>query len=197
MTKCLLKALKAVNLENHLELFRSFGYDSAGALAHFHHEHFKQLTLSPDELLRFHALLDVLKEATLEGKICPHYSKSSRQTSARAKSTEPPNYHHRNAQSNRTNHLHTKKPSNGNLKSKRSSSSTAVNGRSSSLSLNVKSHANGFVLQKPSTGVIRQQTNHDQHFFGPKSHFNRPPVEHVRVRETTNSKKKLFTLTCL
>lgn len=178
MTKCLLKALKAVNLENHLELFRSFGYDSAGALAHFHHEHFKQLTLSPDELLRFHSLLDVLKEATLEGKICPHYSKSSRQTSSRAKSTEPPNHHH-----HRANNLHAvKKQSNENLKSKRSSSSTAINGRSSSsLSFNAKSHANGVMLQKPSTGAIRQKTNHDQQFFGPKSHFNRPPVEHVKV----------------
>ncbi|CAF4875151.1 unnamed protein product, partial [Rotaria magnacalcarata] len=79
-TKCLLKALKAVDLQNYVELFRSLGYDSAGALAHFHNEHFKQLNLTKQELLRFHALLDVLKEATREGKICPHYSKSHKQS---------------------------------------------------------------------------------------------------------------------
>jgi hypothetical protein len=36
MTKCLFKALKAVDLEKHVGLFRSLGYESAGALAHFH-----------------------------------------------------------------------------------------------------------------------------------------------------------------
>ena len=53
MTKCLIKALKAVDLQNYVELFRLLGYDSAGALAHFHKEHFKQLNLTEKELLRF------------------------------------------------------------------------------------------------------------------------------------------------
>ena len=43
MTKCLLKALKAVDLQNHVELFRSLGYDSAGALAHFRAEQLQQI----------------------------------------------------------------------------------------------------------------------------------------------------------
>jgi hypothetical protein len=167
MTKCLLKALKAVNLENHVEFFRSLGYDSAGALAHFHREHFKRLNLSADELLRFHALLDVLKEATREGKICPHYSKS---TSMRAKSTEP------------TNNLHSKKKqSNENLKSKRSSSSIGIAGR---LSVTNKNPSNGFIVQRPSSVISQQQKNNNQQFFGPKSLSNRPGIQHVKVRKT-------------
>jgi hypothetical protein len=187
MTKCLLKALKAVNLENHVDLFRSLGYDSAGALAHFHKEHFKQLKLSSEEILRVHALLDVLKEATREGKICPHYCKS---TTTRARSSEPVT-HYRNSQPMKTNNSPSK-----NLKSKRSTSSTGVTGRLSAVSLTNKNHANGFILQRPSTSVSK---HHDQQFFGPKSLVNRPAVQHVKVR--TNEKRKSFlpnlSLTCL
>jgi hypothetical protein len=191
MTKCLLKALKAVNLENYVDLFRSLGYDSAGALAHFHKEHFKQLNLSSDELLRVRALLDVLKEATREGKICPHYSKS---TVIRAKSSEPTTQY-RNSM--KTNNLHSKKSSNENFKSKRSTSSIGTAGRLSSVSFTNKNHANGFILQRPSSNVIQPTKNPDQQFFGPKSLTNRPAVQHVKVR-----KKKIFfspnlSLTCL
>ena len=179
MTKCLLKALKAVDLQNHLELFRSLGYDSAGALAHFHNEHFKRLNLSEQELLRFYALLDVLKEATREGKICPHYSKSNKQvikknSSIRAKSTEP--VYHRNSHLIKSNNLHSKKSSNDNFKPKRSLSSIGTTtGRVSS------SHANGFIIERPSSVIIQKNKTNDQHCFGPKSVFNRPTVEHVKV----------------
>ena len=157
MTKCLLKALKAVNLENHVELFRSLGYDSAGALAHFHQEHFKRLNFSSEELLRVHALLDVLKEATREGKICPHYSKSIPPTIIRARSTEPPT-HYRNSRLIKTNTFHsTRQKANENLQPKRSSSSIGMTGRRiSSLSTTNKNHGNGFIFQRPSTGVIQQ-----------------------------------------
>jgi len=188
MTKCLLKALKAVNLENRIELFRSLGYDSAGALAHFHKEHIKQLNLSPEELLRFHALFDVLKEATREGKICPHYSKSTKQTSIRAKSTEPLNYH-RNSQLIKKNNFYLKKQSNENLNQKRSSSSMGTTGR---LSTTNKSHSNGCILPRPSSGLIQKQKNNDRQFFGPKTFSNRPPIQHVKVRK--EKKKEIFRI---
>ncbi|CAF1214547.1 unnamed protein product [Didymodactylos carnosus] len=73
MAKCLIKALKAVDLQKHALLFKSLGYDSAGALANFQSSHFNRLNLNEDELSRFIALLDVLKDAMREGKICPHY----------------------------------------------------------------------------------------------------------------------------
>jgi hypothetical protein len=177
MTKCLFKALKAVNLENRVELFRLLGYDSAGALAHFHKEHLKQLNLSSEELLRFHALLDVLKEATREGKICPHYSKST----IRARSTEPLN-HHRHSQIIKTNTQYLKKYSNENLKSKRSSSSIGGEITKRCLSTINKTHTNGYILQRPSTGLIQQKKTTDQQFFGPKSFSNRPAIQHVKVR---------------
>lgn len=188
MTKCLLKALKAVNLENHVDLFRSLGYDSAGALAHFQKEHFKRLNFSSDEILRVHALLDVLKEATREGKICPHYCKSSQPTTIRARSTEPTTQY-KNSQLVKTNTFHSTRSSNENLKPKRSASSLGTTGRRiSSLSTTNKTHANGFILQRPSSGVVQQSKHQDQQFFGPKSLVNRPAVQHVKVR---NKKKRL------
>ncbi|CAF3544250.1 unnamed protein product [Rotaria sordida] len=185
MTKCLLKALKAVDLQNHIELFRRLGYDSAGALAHFHNEHFKQLNLSKQELHRFHALLDVLKEATREGKICPHYSKTHKQSTIktnpiRAKSTE--SIQHRNFQSNKTNNLHSIKQLNKNLKSKRSSSSTKITERLSSTSLGNKNHLDEFILQRPSSSHIQQQKFNDQNLSGPKSFLNRAPIQHVKIK---------------
>lgn len=179
MTKCLLKALKAVNLENHLELFRLLGYDSAGALAHFHKEHFKQLKFSSEELHRFNSLLDVLKEATREGKICPHYSKST----VRAKSTEPTSSH-QHSHLIKPKNFYSRKQSNENLKPKRSSSSIGITDRH--LSITHKSHPSSFILQRPSA----IKTN-DQQFFGPKSFSNRPPVQHVKVRKR---KEKKFVL---
>lgn len=182
MTKCLLKALKAVNLENHVDLFRSLGYDSAGALAHFHKDHFKRLNFSAEEILRVHALLDVLKEATREGKICPHYCKSSQQTTTRSRSTEPANQY-RSSQLVKTQTFHSTRSSNENLKPKRSVSSVGTSGRRiSSLSTTAKTHANGFILQRPSSGVVQQSKHQDQEFFGPKSLTNRPAVQHVKVR---------------
>ncbi|CAF1231475.1 unnamed protein product [Adineta ricciae] len=179
MTKCLLKALKAVDLQNYVELFRSLGYDSAGALAHFHKEHMKYLHLSSQELLRFHALLDVLKEATREGKICPHYSKSHRDlapkksTSLHASTKDSIQY--------RSSQLYTKKTSDDNLHSKRSASSLGISGRVTRSSTSNSNHANGFILQRPASAVHQQKSTHQQ-FFGPKSITNRPAVEHVKAK---------------
>jgi hypothetical protein len=197
MTKCLLKALKAVDLQNYVELFRSLGYDSAGALAHFRKEHFKQLSLSEQELVRFHALLDVLKEATREGKICPHYSNSNKQfitKSSSSRTGSSGSMHHRNSQLSKTNYLHLKKQSNENFQSKRSSSSIEVTGRLSATSVTNKSHANGFILRKPSSDVIRQKKTDNQHVSGPKSFLNRPAVQHVKVRYEFSMEKRLFQI---
>ncbi|CAF3748329.1 unnamed protein product [Adineta steineri] len=185
MTKCLLKALKAVDLEKHVELFRSLGYDSAGALAHFHKEHFKRLILTQQELLRFHALLDVLKEATREGKICPHYSKAnkpiiSKSASIHGGSSESIQY--RNSQLTKTNVPQYRHQSNENLQSKRISSSLGITGRLSSASVTNKSHANGFILQRPTSALNQQPKTNNQQFFGPKSIVNRPAVQHVKVK---------------
>lgn len=185
MTRCLFKALKAVDLQNHAELFRLLGYDSAGALAHFRNDHFKQLNLSKQELLRFHALLDVLKEATREGKICPHYSSSHKQTtfklvSNRSKSTE--HIRDQNSQSNKINNFYIKKQSNDSLKTKRSLSSVQIKPHLSSSSLTSRSHTNGFTLQRPTSTLVSESKNNDQQFFGPKSFSNRAPVQHVKVR---------------
>jgi hypothetical protein len=67
MSACLLKALKAVDLERHIDIFRSLGYHSAGALTQFHTEHFEHLNLQEQELLRLISLLDVLKETSANG----------------------------------------------------------------------------------------------------------------------------------
>ncbi|UJR28875.1 hypothetical protein I4U23_010097 [Adineta vaga] len=180
MTKCLLKALKAVDLQNHVELFRSLGYDSAGALAHFHKEHLKYLHLSSQELLRFHALLDVLKEATREGKICPHYSKCNRDllpkksTSLYSGTKESIQY--------RSSQLYTKKSSNDNLDCKRSASALGISGRVSGTSTNHVNHANGFIVERPASVMTQQQRSTNQQFFGPKSIANRPTVQHVKVK---------------
>lgn len=185
MTKCLLKALKAVDLQTHVESFCSLGYDSAGALAHFHHEHLKQLNLSKQELLRFYGLLDVLKEATREGKICPHYSKTHKHpktnnVAIRAKSTE--SLQQRNSQSTKTNHLCLKKQPNENSKPRRSLSSTKVKENLLYASTASKSHANNFAPQRPSSSFVQRPKSGDQNYFGPKSFFNRPSIEHVKVR---------------
>ena len=183
MTKCLLKALKAVDLQNYIELFQSLGYDSAGALAHFHHEHFKQLNLSSQELLRFHALLDVLKEAMREGKICPHYSKSHQQsttksTSMRSKTIQSIQY--QNSQLNKSNYFYSNKKSNEDLKSHKSSSSIRTKEHSSVTSLTNKHHAGGFILQRPFSSFIPTYDN--QNFSRPRTFSNRPSVQHVKVR---------------
>ena len=184
MTKCLLKALKAVDLQNHVELFRSLGYESAGALAHFHTEHFKQLHLSSQELVRFHALLDVLKEATREGKICPHYSKSHKTsshktTSNRAKSTE--STLQRNSPLIPSKNPYSRNLSNETLKTKRISNSVGLSARTSTTSLNNRNHSDRFILQKPSSTHIQQYVDDDQQFSRSKPFINRSHIQHVKV----------------
>jgi len=195
MTKCIFKALKAVDLEKHVGLFRSLGYDSAGSLAHFRAEHFEKLNFNEQELLRLIALLDVLKEATREGKICPHYfnsTKSNTQPSTIIKSASiraswsDETIPHRNSQSN------IRKQSNENLKQKKSMSSMGIIGRSSSISMastkTIKNSSNEFLPQKSSTVLSRQHhitptKNNNQRFLGQKSFLNRPAVQHIKVRK--------------
>jgi hypothetical protein len=172
MTKCLFKALKAVDLEKHVGLFRSLGYESAGALAHFHTEHFDKLKFTEQELLRLIALLDVLKESTRDGKICPHYFnnqqsniKSAPIRASWCDETIP----QRNSQSN----LRKQPPPK----------------RSTSMSIPpTKPPANDLLSQRSSTVLSRQHPitptkTSNQRAVGPKSFLNRPAVQHVKVRE--------------
>ena len=193
MAKCLLKALKAVDLHNYADVFRLLGYDSAGALTHFHRDHFKQLHLTEQELIRFHSLLDVLQQATREGKICPHYCKSTRHGRTDTKrdsvrvscSTEGIQYRNGPVTKKKINAIE-KKPSHEDFQPKRSRSSIEINGRSSSTSITRKQHANGFILQRPNSVTIPTQKSNDQSFFGPKALMHRPAVEHVKVRRSTD-----------
>ena len=185
MTKCLFKALKAVDLQNHADLFRLLGYDSAGALSHFHHEHFQQLDLTEQELRRFHALLDVLKEATREGKICPHYSKSARhpRTAPKEDSTRVKSSHaavqYRYAESTKPKDTHAKNQLENHLRTKKSSSSIGTMRESSS---SIRTQSDGHILHRPIavTGRQQQQVN-NQGVFGPKVFANRPAIQHVKV----------------
>ena len=183
MTKCLFKALKAVDLEKHVGLFRSLGYESAGALAHFHTEHFDKLNFSEQELLRLIALLDVLKESTRDGKICPHYFNNQQSTIKSAPiraswcdETIP----QRNTQSNLRKQQQQPK-------------------RSSSLSMAptkppppLPSSVNELISQRSSTVLSRQHPitptkTYNQRSVGPKSFLNRPAVQHVKVRKRKSS----------
>jgi len=178
MTKCIFKALKAVDLEKHVGLFRSLGYDSAGALAHFRAEHFQKLNFNEQELLHLISLLDVLKEATRKGKICPHYFHSTKQQST-MKSAPPVRaswndeiVQQRNSQST------IKKQSNDNIKSRRSKSSIEVTRRSPSAT----------VVSREYHGIPSNNNNDNQKVSGPKSFLNRPAVQHVKVRKLINRK---------
>jgi hypothetical protein len=195
MTKCLFKALKAVDLEKHVGLFRSLGYDSAGALAHFRAEHFEKLNFTEQELLRLIALLDVLKEATREGKICPHYFNSTKTNNTqqstiksapiRASWSDETVQQRRNTQSN------LRKQSNNSMKPKRPISSTGINGRSSSTSMAPtkanKNPSNEFISPRSSSVLSRPHPSTptkiiNQRFLGPKSFLNRPAVQHIKVK---------------
>lgn len=173
MTKCLLKALKAVDLHNYIDLFRLLGYDSAGALAHFHSDHFKQLHLTNDELNRFQTLLDVLQQATREGKICPHYCKSSRNQRSNRISTTIEPIQYRNA----TNLV--KKSSQDDIQPKRSKSSIEIHRRTSSTQ---KLNSNGFILQRPNSVTIPTEKFSESNHFGPRALSHRATVEHVKVK---------------
>ncbi|CAF4178972.1 unnamed protein product [Rotaria socialis] len=194
MTKCLFKALKAVDLDQHVGSFRSLGYDSAGALANFRAEHFEKLNCNEQELLRLIALLDVLKEATREGKICPHYFNSNKlikKQQAPIKSIPiqaswgDETVQQRNFQST------IKKQSNVNPKQKRSISSVGVSGRSLSTSMAptkpIKKYSDEVILQRPSTVLSRQNhslltKSNNQWYSGSKSFLNRPAIQHVKVK---------------
>ncbi|CAF1553373.1 unnamed protein product [Adineta steineri] len=159
MTKCLLKALKAVDLDKHIGLFRSLGYDSAGALAHFRTEHFEKLNFNEQELLHLISLLDVLKEATRDGKICTHNFSSTKSTQQQQQQS--------------------------NIKSNpiiRAACSIDITRRSSIQ----RNYSDDFIIQKTSTVLSREhiiptKPNH-QIISGSKSFLNRPPIEHVKVK---------------
>ena len=185
MTKCLFKALKAVDLEAHINSFRSLGYDSAGALARFRTEHFEQLNLKEQELLRLISLLDVLKEATGEGKSCPHYFQSSRITkpsttnksaAIRASWSDETHQQQRHSQVKQTN---------DHLQPRKSTSSMGFTGRApSATTKSVQNYANELIFQRPSTVTSRSprmmsiRSNSNQR---PKSFLNRPTIQHVKV----------------
>ncbi|CAF0793299.1 unnamed protein product [Adineta ricciae] len=166
MTKCLFKALKAVGLDKHVELFRSLGYESAGALAHFRTEHFERLNLTEQELLHLISLLDVLKEATRDGKICPHYfSSNKQQTNIKSASSVRASWCEETS---------TK------ISSKRAKSSTDPLRRSTIPREQV-------LLEKTSTILSREQIfipwkTTTQKLTGARSFLNRPAVEHVKVK---------------
>ncbi|CAF5003544.1 unnamed protein product, partial [Rotaria magnacalcarata] len=185
-------ALKAVDLDQHVGSFRSLGYDSAGALANFRAEDFEKLNCNEQELLRLIALLDVLKEATREGKICPHYFNSNKLTKKQASIKSIPiqaswsdeTVQQRNFQST------IKKQSNVNPKQKRPISSIGVSGRSSSASMvptkPIKKYSDEVILQRPSTVLSRQNhslltKSNNQRYSGPKSFLNRPTIQHVKA----------------
>lgn len=194
MTKCLFKALKAVDLDQHVGSFRSLGYDSAGALANFRAEHFEQLNFNEQELLRLISLLDVLKEGTREGKICPHHFNSSKGNKQQLSMKTIPikaswsdeTIQHRNTQST------IKTQSNDNLKPKKSFSSMGFTGRISSASMastkSIKYNSNEVIFQRPSTVISRSHPSilsktNNQRYIGPKSFLSRPAVQHVKVRD--------------
>ena len=184
MTKCLFKALKAVDLEEHVGLFRSLGYESAGALAHFRTEHFEKLNFSEQDLLRLIALLDVLKDSTRDGKICPHYFTSTKTTTVQQSNIKTtPIYASWSDETVPKANL--RKPMEGNVKPKRSTSSIAAPGRSSSMSMQVNKppSSNELISQRSSTVLSRQNlTSPMRPAIGPKSFLNRPAVQHVKVR---------------
>ncbi|UJR20732.1 hypothetical protein I4U23_023851 [Adineta vaga] len=175
MTKCLLKALKAVGLDKHVELFRSLGYESAGALAYFHAEHFEKLNFTEQELLHLISLLDVLKEATRDGKICPHYFHTNKQqTNVKPASSVRASWCDEAAATTIKN------------ASKRSKSSNDVLRRSTVQSMN-NHHFTEFIPQKSSTIVSREHIfiplkNNQQKNVETKTFLNRPVVEHVKVK---------------
>lgn len=168
MPKCLFKALKAVDLDKHLGLFRSLGYESAGALTRFRAEDFPKLNLTEQELLRLIALLDVLKDATREGKICPHYliSSSSSQTTKKSSGTIRASWNDETIPTG-----------------KRSASAMSANQRST-----MKNSLYESLPQRSSTVLSRQHPITpakmiNQRILGPKSFLNRPAVQHVKVEE--------------
>lgn len=192
MTKCLFKALKAVDLDQYLELFHSLGYDSAGALAKFRAEHFEKLNFTEPELLRLIALLDVLKESTREGKICPHYftsNKSSKQPSTIKSISIQASWSDETAQQ-RNSQSTIMRQSHENLKPKRATNSIGASARSTSASMTttkkIKNQPNESTAQRSSTIVSRQHNitaikNNNLRNSAQKAFLNRPVVQHVKV----------------
>jgi hypothetical protein len=187
MTKCLTKALKAVNLDNHTGIFLALGYDSAGALAHFRSDHYKQLRFDDQQLSRFHALLDVLQQATKEGKICPHYCKADRPHHfSRTKQTEGiVNYQ---KTSNRRKHfIYASKKSQEDLSHRRSHSSLGAVSRGSVTSIGKKDPPQEFILERSAPAVVKSHPFSDHHHHHQQDLVettmmdDRPAVEHVKV----------------
>lgn len=180
MTKCLFKALKAVDLDKHVGLFRSLGYESAGALAHFRTEDFDKLKFVEQDLLRLISLLDVLKESTRDGKICPHYFTTSTKTTVQQSNIKStPIYASWNDDTIPQANL--RKPTQENNKTK---SSMGIPVRSSSISIPLMSEMisqrSSTVLSRPNPTTPIKNTN--QRSVSLKPFLNRPAVQHVKVR---------------
>ena len=191
MTKCLFKALKAVDLDKHVGLFRSLGYESAGALARFRTEDFDKLKFSEQDLLRLIALLDVLKESTRDGKICPHYFTTSTKTTVQQSNIKStPIYASWNDETipQRYSQSNLRKLNQENNKMKRTNSSMGFPGRSSSISMSLNKPSTSEIISQRSSTVLSRPNpttpikNTNQHSIGVKSFLNRPAVQHVKVR---------------
>ena len=179
MTKCLFKALKAVDLEQHTGLFRSLGYDSAGSLTRFRTEHFERLHLNEQELLRLISLLDVLKEASGEGKVGRHYFQSARSNKQSSTGKPVPIRASWSDETNQQQQQHSQttkfQQSNDNIRTKRS---TSTLGRASKTGNN---HPNEMIFQRPSTVLSRSPRFVPSRTVATKTFLNRPLVQHVKV----------------
>jgi hypothetical protein len=185
MTKCLLKALKAVDLERHMNLFLSLGYESAGALTSFRADDFDKLQLNEQELLRLISLLDVLKETSAKSRTCSNRF-------------QPTNIHKQpltgrtgpiracwndDSQKSRSHQTVKSQVFDKQLKTKRSMSSFVPVGRKSSME-----QADDLIFQRSSTVTSRSprispiRIFYDQSNSKMKALLNRPAIEHVKVR---------------
>ena len=167
MNQCLLKALKTARLDQHLGLFRSLGYESAGSLAKFRTEDFERLKFTEQELLRLISLLDALKDGTKEGKFCSHQHHSS---SSRTTKKTP------SLRANWTDETTERRPSPSN-KGKRIGTSHSFAARTT------EPYLNEMIFQRPSTVTSRspRQASSKRYFPG-KLFLNRPPIQHVKVK---------------
>lgn len=188
MTKCLFKALKAVDLDKHVGLFRSLGYESAGALAHFRTEDFDKLKFSEQDLLRLIALLDVLKESTRDGKICPHYFTNSTKTTVQQSNIKStPIYASWNDESTpqRYSQSNLRKPIEENKKISRSLGISVPLSRPTTSEM--ISQRSSTVTSRPNPSTPIKNINQR-----PKSFLNRPAVQHVKVRSFFTHFSPLF-----
>lgn len=187
MNKCLLKALKTANLDQHLGLFRSLGYDSAGSLTQFRTEDFEKLKFTEQELLRLISLLDALKDGTNEGKFCSHQHHSSNVIRTKKKSPS--------IRANWTDETTERRPSPSNKAKRIGTSHSFAATRTSSISVSTTqpaatSYLNEMIFQRPSTVIGRSPRQIPTRRYSPGKLFvNRPAVQHVKVKRKNEAKE--------